>query len=162
MHTNFSSKAWIGKRVVCEINIGCGHCEWCLNDIPKHCKSRSALGIKEAHGCFAEYITVPVANLHEVPEKVSDENAVFAEPLAASIEFLRRMKIDLYEDILVMGDGKLGLLTAFALDEMGLRVDVLGKYLHKLVKVKERSGMTATSFSNRMLPRAGILERSAW
>ena len=122
-----------GKRVVGEINIGCGHCNWCMNSIPQHCTNRKAIGIKNRNGCFAEYLTIPIKNLHVVPENVSNENAVFIEPLAASIEFLSRIKIAPSTEILVMGDGKLGLITAYALKSIGFEVQLLGKYLHKMI-----------------------------
>ena len=127
-----------GKRVVGEINIGCERCEYCLNNLPQHCENRKAIGIKDANGCFAEYITLPVKNLHIVPDHVINENAVFTEPLAAAIEILERVKLNPDTEILVMGDGKLGLITAFALKAMGMNVELLGKYLHKMVLAKKR------------------------
>jgi threonine dehydrogenase-like Zn-dependent dehydrogenase len=77
-------KSWIGKRVVGEINVGCNDCELCLNGDSRHCLTRTVLGIHNRDGCHAEFLTLPTRNLLEVPDEVSDEQAVFTEPLAAA------------------------------------------------------------------------------
>src|SRR5688572_25687373 len=102
------SPGLIGKRVVGEINVGCGNCELCLNDDPRHCASRTVLGIKDRDGAHADLLTLPSRNLIEVPEGVSDNSAVFAEPLAAAYGIFERTKIDRETSVAVIGDGKLG------------------------------------------------------
>jgi threonine dehydrogenase-like Zn-dependent dehydrogenase len=82
----------LGKRVVGEINFGCGECEACRRDLNRHCPNRSVMGILNADGAFAEYVAVPATNLHLVPDKVSDEEAVFTEPLAAAFEILEQVR----------------------------------------------------------------------
>ena len=77
---------WVKRRVVGEINIFCGMCETCRAGRPTHCEQRTVLGIRDRHGVFAEFLTLPLANLHEVPDSVADEAAVFTEPLAAALE----------------------------------------------------------------------------
>jgi threonine dehydrogenase-like Zn-dependent dehydrogenase len=89
---NEGPKEWLGKRVVGEINFGCGGCEFCALDLSRHCPDRTVMGILNVDGAFAEYVAVPVENLHLVPIPVSDEQAVFTEPLAAAFEILRQTK----------------------------------------------------------------------
>lgn len=105
----------VGHRVVAEINLGCGHCARCLKGDARHCPDRSALGIKGAPGAMAEYLAVPVANLLAVDEDLSDRQAVFAEPLAAALEPAQQVHLKSDAKLLVLGDGKLGLLCALGL-----------------------------------------------
>ena len=128
---------WIGKRVVGEINFGCGRCENCRRDLSRHCPNRSVMGIVNADGAFAEYLSLPVANLHAVPENVSDEEAVFAEPLAAAFEILTQIQLDLGDEVLVLGDGKLGTLCAQVLRLTGAKITALGKHADKLALIKQ-------------------------
>src|SRR3954464_13163620 len=83
---------WLGKRVVGEINFGCGQCEFCRRELSRHCPNRSVMGILNADGAFAEYLSLPVDNLHLVPDTVDDDTAVFIEPLAAAFEILNRIE----------------------------------------------------------------------
>jgi threonine dehydrogenase-like Zn-dependent dehydrogenase len=129
-----------GKRVVGEINFGCGQCEICKRGLSRHCPNRKVMGILGADGAFAEYVLVPVANLLVVPDHVSDEEAVFTEPLAAAFEILAQVQLDPGDEVLVLGDGKLGNLCAQVLKLTGARVTVLGKHEDKLKLIK-RSGM---------------------
>jgi threonine dehydrogenase-like Zn-dependent dehydrogenase len=129
--------AWIGKRVVGDINIGCGHCEICGANMERHCPSRQVLGILQKDGVFAEFITLPLSNLHLVPENVADEEAVFVEPLAACCEILEQIRITPVSHVAIIGDGKLGQLIAQVIGLTGCRVTVIGKHLHKLKKVEE-------------------------
>jgi threonine dehydrogenase-like Zn-dependent dehydrogenase len=131
---------WLGKRVVAEINFACGDCELCARELGRHCPKRSVMGILGADGSFAEFISVPVQNLHVVPEGVADDEAVFTEPLAAAFEILDQIQLDPGQEVLVLGDGKLGILCAQALRLTGARVTVLGKHQEKLSVVK-RSGV---------------------
>ena len=129
---NDDDKSLLGKRVVGEINLGCGECEWCKKGLARHCPNRQTLGIWHKDGCFAEYVTLPLNNLLEVPENVKDEEAVFTEPLAAALEILEQLHIMPCQKVLVLGDGKLGLLTALALNASGLDVVLVGKHQNKL------------------------------
>ena len=120
-------KSWIGKRVVASINIGCGSCSYCLHDEPEHCPNRRALGIHNKDGVFAECITVPLRNLLEVPDSISDEQAVFTEPLAAALRIREQVKIRPSQKTAVIGPGRLGLLVAQVLQLAGGDVTVLGR-----------------------------------
>jgi threonine dehydrogenase-like Zn-dependent dehydrogenase len=103
---------WVGERVVGSINIGCGACASCQQGIPEHCEQRQALGIHGRDGVFADWLSIPVKNLHRVPETISDEAAVFAEPLAAAMQVLRMVHIQPNQPVVLVGAGKLGLLVA--------------------------------------------------
>ena len=128
---------WLGKRAVGEINFGCGNCDSCRRDLPRHCPNRTVMGIVNADGAFAEYVALPVANLHAVPDTISDEEAVFTEPLAAACEILTQVQIDHGFDVLVLGDGKLGNLCAQVVNLTGARVTALGKHADKLALLKK-------------------------
>jgi threonine dehydrogenase-like Zn-dependent dehydrogenase len=144
-------KEWLGKRVVGEINFGCGKCEFCARDLSRHCPNRTVMGIVKADGAFAEYVAVPAENLHPVPGSISDEQAVFTEPLAAAFEILRQIQISMGDEILIIGDGKLGSLCAQVLRLTGAKVTVLGKHRDKLELIK-RAGVR-TILLNDWQPR---------
>jgi threonine dehydrogenase-like Zn-dependent dehydrogenase len=133
-------EAFRGKRVVGEINFGCGRCDSCRRELSRHCPNRTVMGMLNADGAFAEYVAVPVTNLHVVPENVSDEEAVFTEPLAAAFEILTQIQVNPDDDVLVLGDGKLGNLCAQVLRLTGARVTCLGKHEDKLKLIK-RAGV---------------------
>jgi len=127
-----SNKKLIGKRVVGEINIGCGKCRYCLGEISRHCPDRSVLGIQNRNGVFAEYIVLPNKNLHIIPDSVEDKEAVFTEPIAAALEILEQVHIKPTENVAVIGDGKLGSLVAQVLKTNGNDISVFGKNKNKL------------------------------
>lgn len=129
---NDENKSLLGKRVVGEINCGCGNCEWCHQGLERHCPNRQTLGIWQKDGCFAEYLTMPLDTLLEVPENVSDEQAVFVEPLAAGLEILEQLHIKPIQKIVILGDGKLGLAISLALNASNLDVLLVGKHQNKL------------------------------
>jgi len=122
----------VGKRVVGEINFGCGECAACRRNLERHCASRRVMGILNAHGAFAEYVSVPVKNIHVVPENIGDEEAVFVEPLAAAFEILTQLQLTPQDQVLVLGDGKLGNLCAQVLQLAGAKVTAIGKHSDKL------------------------------
>ena len=122
----------VGTRVVGEINFACGQCPVCAQGLGRHCPRRQVMGILNADGCFAEYVRVPVANLHPVPASITDEAAVFSEPLAAAFEILEQVRVQPSDDVVVLGDGKLGGLCAQVLHSAGAQVCVVGKHPHKL------------------------------
>ncbi len=131
---NDDDKSLIGKRVVAEISYGCDdpECEWCAKKNYRHCPNRHTLGIWKKDGCFAEYMTMPVNVLFEVPENVDDEQAVFVEPLAAACEITEQLHIEPTQKVVVLGDGKLGLTTALTLNAQNLDVLLVGKHQNKL------------------------------
>ena len=131
---NGEDKSLLGKRVVAEISYGCEdpNCEWCAQKNYRHCPNRHTLGIWKKDGCFAEYLTMPTNVLFEVPENVTDEQAVFVEPLAAACEITEQLHIEPMAKVLVLGDGKLGLTTALALNALNLDVLLVGKHENKL------------------------------
>ena len=131
---NDNDKSLIGKRVVAEISYGCDKpdCSWCAVKNYRHCPERKTLGIVNKDGCFAQYITMPVNVLFEVPDNVTDEQAVFVEPLAAACEITEQLHIQPIQKVLVLGDGKLGLTTALTLFAQGLDVTLVGKHQNKL------------------------------
>lgn len=122
----------VGQRVTCEINFACGECDACRRDMGRHCPTRTVLGILGADGAFAEEVAAPVANLRVVPEGVSDEQAVFAEPLAAAYEILEQVHVEPGARAVVLGDGKLGQLCAQVLHAAGAQVELVGKHADKL------------------------------
>lgn len=122
------NQAWIGKRVAGEINACCGKCEQCLNGRKTHCENRTVLGIIGRDGIFAEYTTLPVENLHLVPDSVPDEYAVFTEPLAAALEINQQVQIHPADRVLVVGAGRLGQLIAQTLNLSGADLRVLARH----------------------------------
>jgi threonine dehydrogenase-like Zn-dependent dehydrogenase len=130
----------VGKRVVGEINAGCGVCSLCFSGDPRHCERRTVLGIHGRDGAHAEYLTLPSRNLIEVPKSVSDEEAVFAEPLAAAFGITEQVEIISEMSVAVVGDGKLGLLCALALNQRTGRLILIGKHRSKL-QIATRQGV---------------------
>lgn len=131
-----------GQRVVGEINLACGKCDWCGRGLGRHCPRRTVLGIVKHPGAFAEYLTLPEANLFAVPAHVPDEHAVFTEPVAAACEILDQVRIAKGERVAVLGDGKLGLLIAQVLAAHGAEVHLYGKHKNKL-KIAQECGLEA-------------------
>ena len=129
-----SEPALVGARVVGEINLACSRCDWCARGLGRHCPTRRVTGIVGADGAFAEMLAVPVANLHRVPDGVSDDDAVFTEPLAAAFEILDQVADVAGTRAVVLGDGKLGLLAAQVLASAGARVGLAGRHPEKLAR----------------------------
>ena len=136
--------AWRGRRVVGEINFACGRCPTCASGLGRHCPTRRVMGILGADGAFAEYVAVPLANLHPVPDAVADESAVFCEPLAAAFEILEQVPTAARARCVVLGDGKLGLLAAQVLAAAGARVLAVGRHPDKLAMLRRRGIETVT------------------
>ncbi len=128
------SPEWIGKRVVGEINVGCGLCGLCLSGDPRHCETRTVLGIHGRDGCHAEFLQLPARNLLEVPAGISDEQAVFAEPLAAAFGISEQVEMNTDTKVAVIGDGKLGILCAMCASQRSDNVMLIGKHRSKLAK----------------------------
>ncbi len=143
--------ALVGRRVVGEINLACGHCEWCGRGLGRHCPNRTVLGIVKHPGCFSEYFTLPERNLHAVGAGIPNEHAVFTEPLAAACEILDQVEIPPGVEVAVLGDGKLGLLAAQVLTRHGVRVHLFGRHESKLQIARNAGADTpkATDASGR-------------
>ena len=147
---------WRDERVVAEINFECGACDTCLRGLGRHCPHRRVLGIEGADGAFAEYVAVPVRNLHRVPDGVADEAAVFTEPLAAAFEIFEQIEIPAGKRVVVLGDGRLGLLVAQVLDRTGARVLLAGKHPAKLAIAAAR-GIETTLVGDGPPAPAGLV-----
>ncbi len=142
---NSEDKSLIGKRVVSEISYGCKEpdCPYCAEKLYRHCPNRHTLGIWRKDGCFAEYFTMPTEVLFEVPDNVPDEQAVFVEPLAAACEITEQLHIKPFEKVIVLGDGKLGLITALTLNAQNIDVILIGKHQNKLDIAKAQGVKTS-------------------
>jgi len=151
-----AEKLWLGRRVVGEINIACRAlgllpaCVFCRRGIPTHCARRRVLGILNHDGAFAEYLALPLVNLHPVPEDLADDRAVFTEPLAAACQILAQVPAAAGgKMVAVLGDGKLGQLIVRVLAAAGARVVLFGRHREKLALA------TGRSISTILLERGG-------
>ncbi len=131
-------ETWIGQRVAGEINITCGECEQCRNGRKSHCENRTVLGIVNRNGVFAEYLTLPIQNLHRVPDSVSDEKAVFTELLAAALEIPQEVHIRPTDRVLLIGAGRFGQLIAQVLQLTGANLHVVARHPLQKKLLKER------------------------
>lgn len=143
----------VGRRVVGEINAGCGKCYRCLNGDSRHCPARTVLGIVGRDGAHAEYLQLPSRNLILVPDNVTDEQAVFAEPLAASNGISERVEVGPLDRVAVVGDGKLGLLCAMSLALRSPNVTLIGRHAAKMAIAEKRGveGVLASEITGSML-----------
>jgi len=126
-----------------EINCNCGACDLCHKGATRHCPNRTVLGISGRNGVFAEYTTLPVENLHEVPDSIGDEEAVFVEPLAAAFRIMEQVTIRSSDTVIVLGDGKLGMLVAQVLQMIKCDLTVIGRHRSKLAILRDRGVTTA-------------------
>ncbi len=148
--------AWIGRRVVGEINVTCGECDFCLADVPSQCRQRRAVGIHNYPGAFADYMRLPLRNLYAVPDSVSDDAAVFTEPLAAALQVLEAVQISPRDRVVVLGAGKLGMLVAQVLKLTG--ADVVGVVRRqKQADLLERWGIAAADLQALEFERAQVV-----
>lgn len=134
------NKNWVGKRVVGEINCGCNNDSWCAKGLARHCPNRQTLGIWQKDGCFSEYFTLPVENLLEVPQSLSDEEATFVEPVAAAMEITEQLHIKPKDKVALLGDGKLGLCIALVLNALNVDLVHIGKHENKL-EISRKAGV---------------------
>jgi len=151
--TEAEDSSWIGKRVAGEINLACGKCEWCARDLGRHCPNRTVLGIVKHPGAFREFLTLPAVNLHPIPAGISNDQAVFIEPVAAACEILDQVRLLAGTQVALLGDGKLGLLIAQVLRAHGALVHLFGRHKEKM-KLVERDGITAEAIGKRLPERA--------
>lgn len=163
---NDEDQSLLGKRVVAEISYGCkkSDCPYCAEKLYRHCPDRHTLGIWKKDGVFAEYFTMPLETLFEVPENVPDEQAVFVEPLAAACEITEQLHIKPFEKVIVLGDGKLGLITALELNSQNIDVTLVGKHQNKLdiakaqgVKTKLLSDLKVEKIYNVVVEATGSI-----
>ena len=129
---NAEDKSLLGKRVTGEINLGCNNCPDCFNNMQRHCQNRQTFGILKKDGAFAEYVTLPIENVIEIPDSISDEDAILIEPLAAALEILEQVHIKPADKVAILGDGKLGLLISLVLSTTQADVVTIGKHENKL------------------------------
>jgi threonine dehydrogenase-like Zn-dependent dehydrogenase len=127
-----SNSDLIGKRVVGEINAGCGKCDSCVNGVERHCPSRTVLGILKRNGAFAEFLSLPEKNLHVIPDSISDEQAVFVEPLAAAFEINEQISLKPEWNVAVVGDGRLAQLIIQVIKLTCSNITCFGKHEKKL------------------------------
>lgn len=120
--------SWVGQRVVGEINIACGMCKACRTGLRTHCKKRTVLGIVNHDGAFAEYVTLPLKNLHQVPRSIPDEAAVFTEPLAAALQIGHQVQLRPTDRVLIVGAGRLGQLVAQVLALTGCELQIVARH----------------------------------
>lgn len=123
---------WKDKRVVAEINCVCGQCDMCTSGLSNHCRNRTVLGIAGRDGAFADRLSVPVRNLHEVPSSVTDEEAALVEPLAAAFQLVRQIRFDAGQKVVVLGDGRLGQMVSRVLVGRCPSLVLVGKHPEKL------------------------------
>ena len=134
--TKSKNKDLVGKRVVGEINVGCEKCELCMKGMQRHCQNRSVLGILNRDGAFAEYLSLPEKNLHIIPDSISDEQAVFVEPIAAAFEIKEQVSLNPNWNIAIVGDGRLAQLIAMVLMTVCLNITCFGKHENKLQRLE--------------------------
>ncbi|HEX7480435.1 MAG TPA: alcohol dehydrogenase catalytic domain-containing protein [Polyangiales bacterium] len=135
----------IGTRVAGEINLACHDCDMCRRGLARHCRKRSVLGILGKDGCFAQYLTLPIQNLHRLPDGLRDRAACFVEPVAACYQILEQVFVDQRDRIAVLGDGKLGQLVARVLREAGAELTLVGKHARKLELARSVGIATASA-----------------
>jgi alcohol dehydrogenase len=143
----------LGRRVVGEINLACGDCDFCSIGFDRHCPNRTVLGIVNHPGAFADYLVLPERNLHVLPDEIPDEEAVFVEPLAAACEILDQVVIADWSRVAVLGDGKLGLLIAQVLHAHDAQVTLFGRHPAKLA-IAAAAGIEVQALADR--PRAAF------
>jgi len=153
VHAEEDGTKWIGRRVAGEINLACEKCEWCRRGLGRHCPTRRVLGIVNHPGAFREFLTLPVHNLHGVPESIPTEEAIFIEPVAAACEILDQEKIPRGGPVAVLGDGKLGLLIAQVLQAHGAQVHLWGHHRDKM-RIVEKRGVTTERIAKTLPQRA--------
>lgn len=125
----------IGKRVVGEINAGCGICDSCKKGMERHCPNRTVLGILNRNGAFAEFLSLPEKNLHVIPDSITDEQAVFVEPLAAAFEIKEQVSLQPQWSVAVVGDGRLAQLIIKVLKLTCPNITCFGRHQSKLAGI---------------------------
>ena len=137
--------SWIGKRVVGEINAACSQCTWCDAGLGRHCPDRTTMGIVNLDGCMAEFCILPLVNLFVVPSEISNERAVLTEPLSAACEIIEQIPIQSKDRVVILGDGRLGILCAWVLSTVSDDVTIVGHHPEKLCMAQWRNIKTTLS-----------------
>ena len=162
---NAEDKSLLGKRVTGEINLGCGSCPDCYNNMQRHCQNRQTLGIYKKDGIFAEYVTLPIENVIEIPDSIPDNDAILVEPLAAALEILEQIHIKPADKVAVLGDGKLGILISLVLSTTPADLITIGKHENKLeilrkqgIKTKLLSDANETKYFDIVVDATGSVD----
>ncbi len=132
----------VGKRVVGELNAGCGHCIYCQTGREKHCPDRKVIGLEKKDGCFAEYMTMETHLLHVVPWDLPTELAIFTEPLAAALEIASQVHLKPETNCAIIGDGRLAFLIAQVVAMTGIDLTVIGHHEEKLEQFRPYASVT--------------------
>jgi alcohol dehydrogenase len=145
-----TDSAWLGKRVTGEINFACSKCEWCRQELGRHCPNRTTLGIFKTDGCMADYCKIPIGCLIEIPDEISARKAVFIEPLSAACKILEQLKSSITgrEKVVILGDGKLGILCSWVLTTAFKDVTLVGHHKNKLKLATWNELKTTTDISS--------------
>jgi len=143
------NKDLVGRRVVGEINVGCEKCDFCSEGMQRHCPNRSVLGILNRDGAFAEYLSLPEKNLHIIPDSISDEQAVFVEPIAAAFEISEQVSIKPNWKVAIVGDGRLAQLIVSVLKTKCNDITCYGKHKDKLKRLEKMEIKTRIGISER-------------
>ena len=138
----------IGKRVVGEINTGCGKCTACVKGLERHCSNRTVLGILKRNGAFAEFLSLPEKNLHILPDSITDEQAVFVEPLAAAFEIKEQIQLQSSWNVAVVGDGRLAFMILQVLRLSCSSIVCFGRHQNKLANVEKLNIKTKTKIDS--------------
>jgi len=139
-----NDSTWVGKRVVGEINIACGVCDTCKSGLSRHCERRKTLGIHDWNGVFAEYLILPLKNLHTVSDQIPDDIAVFTEPIAAAYEIIEQNPLNPSDRVLIVGAGRLGQLVAQVLQGTGCKLVVIARHPKQRELLTNRNIQTIT------------------
>jgi len=132
-----NDQSLVGKRVVGEINAACGKCDYCGKGLERHCPKRTVLGIYRRDGAFAEYVSLPEKNLHQIPDRVADEQAVFVEPIAAAFEIEEQIHTDKDSRVAIVGDGRLAQLIARVMRIRHGDMVCFGRHQSKLERLRK-------------------------
>lgn len=146
-----------GKRVTGEINCVCGRCDMCQSGLSNHCRLRTVVGIAGRPGAFAEFIVLPERNCHVVPDSVSDEEAVFTEPLAAAYQITKQLPIEAKMNVAVLGTGRLGLLVAQVLAQTQCKLIAIGRNPKTLALLDRKRIRTSAVSELRQAPEHDIV-----
>ncbi len=130
-------KDLVGKRVVGEINVGCENCDFCKKGMSRHCPKRTVLGILNRDGVFAEYLSLPERNLHVIPDSITDEQAVFVEPIAAAFEIKDQIPLNPDWHVAIVGDGRLAQLIVSVMKTICQDITCFGKHQKKLNRLEK-------------------------
>ena len=135
-----------GKRVVANPLISCGRCTACLSWAQNLCVRWRLLGLDKTAGCYQEFVCVPETQVYEVPDKLTDAQAVVAEPLANIVHLFRIAAPLPFFRMGIVGGGTMGSLALLTAKRLGVR-EVLVQDVSE-VRLKTARGMGATLAAN--------------